>query len=144
MKVLFDTNVILDVLLDREPFANDAAYLLSKVERSEITGFVCATTITTIHYLATKALGANAAFRHINVLLALFVIAPVNRLVLEGAVKSKFNDFEDAVLHESALHAGAKYIVTRNSIDFKKSKLPVFEPREFINSLESLKNNEQD
>lgn len=141
MKVLFDTNVILDVLLDREPFADDAAYLLSKVERSEITGFVGATTITTIHYLATKALGANAAARHIDAILSLFVIASVNRLVLESVAKSKFNDFEDAVIHESALHAGAKYIVTRNSIDFKRSQLPVFEPREFINSLESLENN---
>ena len=138
MKVLFDTNIILDVLLDREPFADDSSFLLSKVELSEIIGFVCATTITTIHYLATKTLGANAASRHIDALLSLFVIAPVNRLVLESAARSKFNDFEDAVLHESALHAGAKYIVTRNSIDFKRSQLPVFEPREFINMLESL------
>ncbi len=141
MKVLFDTNVILDVLLDREPFVNDSIWLLSKVERSEITGFVCATTITTIHYLLTKALGSDAALRHISSLLSLFVIAPVNRLVIEGALKSKFNDFEDAVLHEAALHAGAKYIVTSNSRDFKPSKLPVFEPRELIYILKSLKEN---
>lgn len=139
MKVLFDTNVILDVLLDRESFVNHATYLLSRVERSEMTGFVCATTITTIHYLTTKALGVNAAMHHINSLLSLFVIAPVNRLVLESALKLKFNDFEDAVLHESALHAGARYIVTRNCVDFKKSQLPVFEPQELINTLESLK-----
>jgi len=141
MKVLFDTNVILDVLLDREPFVHDSLYLLSKVEQSEITGFVCATTITTIHYLASKALGANQVLRHINSLLSLFAIAPVNRIVLENALQSKFNDFEDAVLHEAAQHAGAKYIVTRNSIDFKKSKLVVFEPRELINALKTLKNN---
>lgn len=141
MKVLFGTNVILDVLLDREPFADDSSFLLSKVERSEIIGFVCATTITTIHYLATKALGVNVASRHINSLLSLFVVAPVNRLVLENAARSKFNDFEDAVLYEAALHAGAEYIVTRNSIDFKKSQLPVLEPREFINMIESLENN---
>ncbi len=49
MKTLFDTNVILDVLFDREPFSSDASYLLSKVEQSEIIGFICATTITTIH-----------------------------------------------------------------------------------------------
>ena len=94
MKVLFDTNVILDVLLDREPFADDASYLLSKVERSEIIGYVCATTITTIHYLATKALGSQEASLHIDSLLSLFVIAPVNRLVLERAAISKFNDFK--------------------------------------------------
>ena len=141
MKTLFDTNVILDVLLDREPFSNDASLLLTKVERSEIIGFICATTVTTIHYLATKALGPQAALTHVQSLLSLFVIAPVNRVVIENVAASKFADFEDAVLHEAACHAGAKYIVTRNIGDFKNSKLPVFEPNEFINALESLKNN---
>lgn len=139
MKTLFDTNVILDVLLDREPFSNDASLLLSKVEQSEITGFICATTVTTIHYLITKALGTQAASRHIQSLLSLFVIAPVNRVVLENAVTLKFGDFEDAVLHEAACHAGAKYIVTRNIADFKTARLPVFEPGEFINIIELLK-----
>ncbi len=138
MKVLFDTNVILDVLLDREPFVEDALYLLARVERSEIIGFVCATTITTIHYLAAKALGPKEAGQHIEALLSLFIIAPVNRLVLEKAVHSKFNDFEDAVLHEAALHAGAKYIVTRNLADFRQSSLPVFAPGELMNILLSL------
>lgn len=142
MKALFDTNVILDVLLDREPFSEEASILLSKVEQSEIIGFACATTITTIHYLTTKALGPQAATRHIRSLLSLFVIAPVNRVVLENAAASKFKDFEDAVLHEAALHAGAKYIVTRNIADFAKSKLPVYNPNEFLNTLELLKNND--
>ena len=56
MKVLFDTNVILDVLLDREPFAEAATYLMSKVEQSEIIGYLGATTITTIYYLLQKNL----------------------------------------------------------------------------------------
>jgi len=138
MKTLFDTNIILDVLLDREPFSDDASFLLSKVENSEITGYICATTVTTIYYLAAKAIGARSASGHIRSLLSLFVIAPVNRVVIENALSSDFEDFEDAVLHEAACHAGAKYIVTRNLSDFKASKLPVFEPREFINNIESL------
>jgi hypothetical protein len=56
---------------------------VSKVEQSEIIGFACATTITTIYYLTTKALGPQAATRHIQSLLSLFVIAPVNRVVLD-------------------------------------------------------------
>lgn len=139
MKVLFDTNVILDVLLDREPFVDDAALLLAKVEQSEIIGYICATTVTTIHYLSTKALGPQAAAKQIKTLLALFVVAPVNRLVLENAVVAKFADFEDAVLCAAASHAGAKYIVTRNIGDFKYSNLPVFEPNELLNFLDSLK-----
>lgn len=61
MKVLFDTNVILDVLLDREPFSAAASLLLAKAEQDEIAGFACATTITTIYYLAAKMLGAKMA-----------------------------------------------------------------------------------
>jgi len=139
MKILFDTNVILDVLLDRKPFSNDASYLMSKVERSEITGFLGATTITTIHYLATKVLDNQVAIRHIKSLLSLFEIAPVNRLVLENALNSKFADFEDAVLHEAACHAGAEHIITRDISGFKRSQLPVYTPSEFVKMMESLK-----
>ena len=138
MNVLFDTNVILDVLLDREPFSTDAAILLAKVEWSDIIGFACATTITTIHYLSTKMLGPQAASRHIESLLALFVIAPVNRLVLENAFAAKFSDFEDAVLHEAAVHAGVQHIVTRNIKDFKNASLPVYEPKDFLSILDLI------
>ncbi|MCI5221031.1 MAG: PIN domain-containing protein [Candidatus Electrothrix sp. LOE2] len=135
MKVLFDTNVILDVLLDREPFSKDAALLMAKVEQAEIVGFACATTITTIHYLSTKILGAKAASRHVQSLLSLFAIASVNRLVLENAFAAGFKDFEDAVLHEAAVHAGVQHIVTRNIKDFTNASLPVHEPEEFLGIL---------
>ncbi len=142
MKVLFDTNVILDVLLDRPPFAEASASLMSMVERSEIVGFVCATTITTIHYLIAKTLGNRTATQHISSLLSLFEISPVNRVVLEKALQLNFKNFEDAVLYASARHGGVEYIVTRNLFDFKQSKLPVFTPKEFINILDTLKNND--
>ncbi len=138
MKVLFDTNIILDVLLDRKPFSEHASYLMSKVERSEINGFLCATTITTIHYLLSKYLDKEKAIDSINSIMALFEVASVNRLVIENVLKSKFTDFEDAVLHESARHAGAEYIITKNINDFKITKIPVFTPAEFLNMLESL------
>ena len=138
MKVLFDTNIILDLILDRKPFSEHASYLISKVERSEINGFLCATTITTIHYLLSKYLDKEKSIESIHSIMALFEIASVNRLVIENALVSKFNDFEDSVLHESARHAGAEYIITRNIKDFKKSKIPAFSPTEFLNMLESL------
>jgi len=138
MKVLFDTNIILDVLLDRKPFSEYASYLLSKVECSEINGFLCATTVTTIHYLLSKYLDKKKAIDSINLIMALFDIASVNRLVIENALKSKFSDFEDSVLHESARHAGAEYIITRNIKDFKKSTIPAYTATEFLSMLESL------
>ena len=138
MKVLFDTNIILDVLLDRKPFSEHASYVLSKVERSEINGFLCATTVTTIHYLLSKYLDKEKAIASINSIMALFEIASVNRLVIENALESKLSDFEDSVLHESARHAGAEYIITRNIKDFKRTKIPAYTPTEFLSMLESL------
>lgn len=138
MRVLFDTNIILDVLLDRKPFSEHASYLMSMVECSEISGFVCATTITTVHYLLSKQLNNKKAKECIRSIMTLFEVASVNRVVIENALKTKFTDFEDSVLHESARHAGAEYIITRNIKDFSKSQIPTYTPTEFLSMLESL------
>jgi len=138
VKVLFDTNIILDVLLDRQPFSDDASQLMSRVERSEVSGFLCATTVTTIHYLMAKSLGSESALHHLRLLLSLFEIAPVNRIVIENALALGFSDYEDAVIVEAACHAGAQYIITRNINDFKKSTIPVYTPAAFIQLLAAL------
>ena len=138
MNILFDTNVILDVLFDREPFSEPASQLLSLVERGEISGIICATTVTTIHYLSSKALGKNKSQNQIKNLITLFEIASVNRTVIEEALKSKFYDFEDSVIYHSAHHAGAEAIVTRDPKGFKKSNLPVFTPIELLKILQVI------
>lgn len=126
MKILFDTNIVLDVLMDRLPHADVAVELFSKVEDGTIIGYLCGTTITTVFYLAAKTVGAPRAQEEIRKLLSLFEVAPVNRHVLESALVLDFNDFEDAVIHEAACHVGADAIVTCNQKDFKKAKLPVY------------------
>jgi len=126
----------LDLLLDREPFVESAAALLSRVEAGEIEGCVGATTITTIHYLASKVVGAKQALLAIRKLLSIFEVAPVHRPVLEAALDSGFDDFEDAVLHEAALQVSAQAIVTRDPADFKRAALPVYSPRELNQALE--------
>ncbi|MDA3791513.1 MAG: PIN domain-containing protein [Desulfobacula sp.] len=138
MNILFDTNVILDVMLDRTPFSAPAGHLLSLVEQGEISGFICATTVTTIHYLATKIVGKEQTQNQIKNLTILFDIAPVNRPVIEDALKSKFTDFEDAVIYQSARHAGAEAIVTRDVKGFKKSELPVYSPTEMLKILDTI------
>ncbi len=137
MRILFDTNVILDVLLDREPFSGTAAKLFSKVETGEITGYVCATTITTLYYLTSKAIGADAANEEINKLMMLFEVAPVNRAVLAAASSSGFKDFKDAVLHESGVYKEAQGIVTRDSDGFNKSQINIYSPEELLLMLEA-------
>lgn len=135
MSILFDTNIVLDVLLDRKPFVHDSELLFSYVESGKITGFLAATTITTIYYLANKVVGAAPAKTEISKLVKLFEIAPINRMVLEDAILLGFPDFEDAVLHESARHIGATAIVTRNHKDFQKATLSVYSPSELLKLL---------
>lgn len=132
MKVIFDTNVVLDVLLDREPHAEAATQLLSLVDTGRIDGVLCATTVTTIHYLAARAAGEGSAKRYVGELLALFDVACVDRPVLRSSLGLDFTDFGDAVLHEAAVAAGATAIVTRNGKDFDAATLPVFDPPELL------------
>ena len=135
MKVLFDTNVVLDLLIDRQPFAEAAARLFAAVEAGTISASLCGTTLTTIHYLVAKALDAERARQAVAQLLTLFDVAPITRPVLEAALESGFTDFEDAVLYQAARHAGAQAIVTRNVRDFKSAQLSVYTPEELLKVL---------
>lgn len=141
MKILFDTNIVLDVLMDRLPYSEAAVELFSKVEDGTIIGYLCGTTITTVFYLAAKSIGAARAQEEIKKLLSLFEVAPVNRHVLEAALVLDFNDFEDAVIHEAACHVGADVIVTRNQRDFLKSKIMVYSSEEMAKIINLQSNN---
>lgn len=130
MKILFDTNVVLDVLLTREPFAATAISLVAAVEQKVIQGFLCATTITTVDYLVTKAKDRAIAKQATQHLLHLFSVAEVNQSILQAAVGFPFEDFEDAVLYEAGCYAAVDGFVTRNIKDFKKAERPVYSPNE--------------
>jgi len=130
--VIVDTNVVLDVLLEREPFVNAAVVVFCLVEESRIEAFLCATTITTLDYLLTQSLPASEARNALRKLISLFGIATVNRPVIERAFDSKISDFEDAVLDEAGQMAGVDSIVTRNTKDFTGSALKVFDPNELF------------
>jgi predicted nucleic acid-binding protein len=135
MRVLFDTNVVLDVLLEREPYAAAAAQLLSLVDDGHLEGFMCATTVTTVHYLASKAGTSKRALSLVETLLDVLQVAPVDREVVVGALELGFADFEDAVVHEAAAMAGATAIVTRNGRDFRGATIAVFDPNEMLAAL---------
>lgn len=132
MRVLVDTNVVLDVLLDRQAFVSDSTLIFDLVERSIISGLLCATTITTLAYLAGKTAGKQQATKQIRQLLSLFEVAAVTRAVLDGALASKASDFEDAVLAEAAFQAGAQAIITRNLRDFAHSPVRAYTPAQWL------------
>ena len=135
MRVLVDTNVVLDVLLARRPFVAASAAVFGLIEQSRLEGLLCATTLTTIDYLLAQAMPRPAARQAVRKLLALFEIAPVNRAVLEEALRGKVTDFEDAVLDQAGRLAGADLIVTRNLADFRLASLKALGPDELLASL---------
>ena len=137
MRILLDTNVVLDVLQTREPFSHHATELFARVERGELEGVLCATTLTTIDYLLTQAMSGQEAKAIIRRLLGLFGVAAVTRVVLEAALASPMPDFEDAVLAHAASHAGAERIITRNTRDFRDSPVLPMDPTEFLAQLPS-------
>lgn len=137
MKILFDTNVILDVLLDRDPFVGPASILFSFVENGKIEGYVSASSITTIHYLATKIMGAQKSRQTIRKILELLAVSPVNRIVLAAALDSKMKDYEDAVIYQAAYHGGCHAVVSRNKKDFKPTEIPIYTPSELIKIIQN-------
>lgn len=138
MKILFDTNILLNVFLEREPFYDASFTTLSIAEQNIIEGWISGTTVTSLYYLIQKGLSKKLADKHVKNLLKIFHIAPVNRAVLEDAIGGKFTDYEDSVLHQAAMHSGIDGILTRNKKDFKNSTLPVYSPQELLSSLDAL------
>ena len=132
MRVLFDTNIVLDVLLNRSPFVEHSASLVSLTENEIIEGYLCATTITTIDYLVSKSVSKEQSKKSIQKLLSIFSIAEVNKNVLLLSAESKFTDFEGAVQHYSGKLAQVDAIATRNINDYKHSEYPAYTPSELL------------
>ena len=134
--MIIDTNVVLDVLLARDPFITSSSKVFALVEQSEIEASLCATTVTTVHYLLTQSLAREEGRRALGELLELFEIAPVNRSVIERALQSKIKDFEDAILEQAGYLIGAEAIITRDTKDFRRSSIKALDPSELLSSLE--------
>ena len=113
IKVAFDTNVLLDSILNR-PGREDALRLMLAVSEEKALGIISANSITDIYYLARKGVGDRAAREAIFDLLSMFDIAPVDGEVCSMALNEPMSDYEDAVLAVCAVKEDADYIATRD------------------------------
>ena len=127
--ILFDTNVVLDVLLDRQPHAQASAAAWAAVESGLSKGMPAAHAVTTIQYLARKEIGTIKARRIVSSILRVFAVAPVDSAVVHEALQLPFSDFEDAVTAAAARRAGCDYIVTRDPKGFRGSPVPALTPQ---------------
>ena len=132
MNVLIDTNVVLDVLLDRPLFVDDAAAILT-IPESIAYKYISASAITDIYYVAYKELHDKQKVKDIiKRLLSVVRIADVSEENILFALESDWNDFEDSVQNAVAESHNFDAIITRNSADFKNSKLNIFPPKDFL------------
>ncbi|MBI5082970.1 MAG: PIN domain-containing protein [Chloroflexi bacterium] len=135
MRVLLDTNVVLDALLKREPWANAAKLLWEANDDGRITGYLTASTLTDIFYIARKSSGNVIARDAIKLCLEAFEICAVDRSALEDAIALTGIDFEDNLQIACAAISNVEAIVTRNKDDFAESKIQVLTPDELLKKL---------
>ena len=133
MKVLVDTNIVLDFLLQREPFFQDAELLFAAIDDEKIVGYVTATTLTDIFYIARKHTSSiKHARQAIAETLTVMEVCRVDRAILESALNSGFDDFEDAVQIFSAVAQNLDAIVTRDNKGFINSPIPVLSIQDLL------------
>lgn len=136
MKIMCDTNVVLDVLLDREPFVQDSYKILSLCEEHRIHGFVSASSITDIYYLTRKYThSTELAYRTIGKLLEIVKVCSVTNNDVLVAYQKKAKDFEDCLLATCAKSIGCDFIITRNKRDFEEFDIPLLTPTELLKQL---------
>ena len=133
MQIMVDTNVVLDVLLNRPAFVQDSATIL-RAASEEIQEFITASAVTDIYYIARKELKDSLQTKTlIRNLLQVVHVASVSEVDVWAALDSNWKDFEDSVQNAVAEHQRFDYIVTRNPSDYKDSSLAVLTPQEFAN-----------
>lgn len=134
MKVLIDTNIFIDFLQDRQPFANDSREVIFQALNYE--GYIAASNITDIYYLQyRRTRSRRKTKKDIFDLLKVFDIIDTTGIDCRNALINNIKDFEDAVLVESAKRNNIDCIITRNTKDFENSGVKVYNPVEFLKLL---------
>ena len=132
MKLMIDTNVLLDVLLDRKPYSDDSAIVWRLCEIKEVDGFISSLSFANIVYVLRKSINKESIMSMITDLSLIFRFEDLNQGDLYGAAACKWDDYEDAVQFATALRIKADCIITRNKADYKDSIIPVMTPKDFL------------
>ncbi len=132
MRVLVDTNVLIDVLAQRAPFYAASAEVWALAETGRIDAVVAAVSFTNVHYLLAKQFGQSVADGAVRSLRRVFGVVPVDVAAIDDAIASGRPDFEDAVQTACGLRHGATHVVTRDPRGFARSGLVVFTPAQLV------------
>lgn len=130
---MIDTNIILDVLLERHPFFDNSKAVLILCEEKKINGFISASSATDIFYLVRKALGSpDRAYDALGHILNIVRILTVTNEDVNQAFLRKAPDFEDCLLATCSKSNGCDAIITRNGKDFQSFDITSYSPEEIL------------
>jgi len=135
MRLFLDTNVMLDLLGERDPFYVSAAKIATLADKRSLQIVVSALSYATISYFLTKYDGPEKTKDKLRKFKVISEICELDEVINEKGLNSDFSDFEDSLQYFSALRTECDIIITRNGKDFKKSEIPVMSPDEFLNSI---------
>ena len=136
MKIMCDTNIIMDMLLAREPFDDDSCTVLTLCEEHRMDGFVSASSITDIYYLVRKHThSTELAYKAVGKLLEIVKVCSVTNNDVLMAFQKKAKDFEDCLMAVCAKSIHCDYIITRNKKDFEEFDIPLLTPSELLQQL---------
>jgi predicted nucleic acid-binding protein len=134
-KLFVDSDILLDLFLERHPFYSYTQRLLLLPERKEIALFTSSVIINNLYYFIARDQNKQIAKQSLNILIDICKVLPVNESGVKLALDSEFNDFEDALQYFTAMEFGCEKIITRNLKHYKKSTIPVLTAEQFLRTL---------
>lgn len=136
IKAYIGCNILLDWLLDREPFSLCSAKIIALIETGKIVGLVSPLTLANTYYIISKELNKKIGDEFIRDSLRIFSVPGVSLKNIEEAISNKFKDFEDDIHSSIAAENSVDFLITRNKKDFKTDKFNVLDAEEFLRIIE--------
>ena len=138
IKVFLDTDVILDLLLEREPFNKNANKIFKKIENGNIAGYTSAVILANIYYISSNIKNKKIALKNIRKICSLLKVSSVNQKTTDNVLgNNEIKDFEDYLQLYSAIEIGTEFLITRNKKDFPKNdSIEIIGSDEFVKLLE--------
>lgn len=135
MRLFLDTNVILDLILNRQPFFDDIAKIVTLSEKGKQKLVTSSVSFVNCNYILGRSIKKEKVTENLKIARLIFDIIDVSQTDIDKSLNSDFEDFEDGVQYYSALRNNCNYIITRDNKDFKHSEIPVLTPSEFLKIL---------
>jgi len=131
-KVFIDADIILDLLLDREPYSLSSSKLFTAIEEREVIAFTTPVILANIYYISAKMIDRKSALEYVRKLLTLLKVTAVDEKIMLLAANSDFKDFEDSIQYYAAKNEAVDFWITRNKMDYNIADLTVCTPDEYL------------